>query len=309
MPTTREIYDALDLPTLERWVKEQQQEDLHLDFKRVSGRTSLNKEDRANLSEAVAGFANSDGGLLVWGIDARKGPGEAVDGAQALVPIEDVAAVLSQLRDNPKQVTTPVVDGVEHRIIDGLTEKTGYIATLVPPSDRGPHMASDNRYYKRNGASFHKMEHFDVADMFGRRQRSDLRLHLGYTRVPGGEPEQRVFKLQAKIRNHGRARAHDFKVEFYFPKTLISSGEIVPYSDLFNYVFFQTQAALFPDDERPTSFNGITYTVTPNLVDYYRSKGWPDVEFRIFQDDLAPTTAWISLLDLTDYQKRPPLKG
>lgn len=308
MPTTREIYDALDLPTLERWVAEQQQEDLHLDFKLVAGDGELARDDRKNLMRAVSGFANGDGGLIVWGVDCRKND-DGVDAAKELRPIQNAPAILSQLRDNPSQLTSPIVDGVEHRLVPGQQDGSGFLVSYVPASDRGPHMANDRHYYKRNGTSFLVMEHFDVADMFGRRQRSDLRLHLGYTRVPDADPEHRKFKLQAKIRNHGRARAHDFKVEFYFPKILLSSGEIVPYSETYDFVFFQTQAALFPDDERPTTFNGIRYTVTPNLVDYYRSKGWPDIEFRIFQDDLAPTTAWISLLDLTDYQKRPPLNG
>jgi hypothetical protein len=39
----------------------------------------------------------------------------------------------------------------------------------------------EDRYYKRSGDRFYKMEHFDIADMFGRRARPDLRLFVEQT--------------------------------------------------------------------------------------------------------------------------------
>src|SRR4051812_13253907 len=116
MSTTRELYDALDLPMLERWVTEQQQEDLRLDFKLLAGGNELAKEDRKNLMRAVSGFANGDGGLIVWGVDCRKND-DGVDAAKELKPIQNAARVLSQLQDNPSQLTSPVVDGVEHKLV------------------------------------------------------------------------------------------------------------------------------------------------------------------------------------------------
>ena len=65
MTTPRDLFDSLTLTDLERWVAEQQQEDLRLDFKSVSGGSTLNRDDRKNLAEAVSGFANSDGGVIV----------------------------------------------------------------------------------------------------------------------------------------------------------------------------------------------------------------------------------------------------
>ena len=34
--------------------------------------------------------------------------------------------------------------------------------------------AGEDRYYKRSGASFYRMEHFDLEDMFGRRLKPKL---------------------------------------------------------------------------------------------------------------------------------------
>ena len=55
-----------------------------------------------------------------------------------------------------------------------------------------------DRYYKRSGDSFLKMEHFEVADMFGRRQRPDLQVVVG-------QPD--VARVMVSIRNNGRGMA------------------------------------------------------------------------------------------------------
>lgn len=170
--TLRETFEAVDLDTLRSWVATKRQEDLHLDFKALS--TGPTRDDRKNFAVAVSGFANSEGGIIVWGVDARKDE-TGVDAASELKPIENSAATLSKLQALTGEATSPIVDGVLHReiLLDG---RRGVLVTLVPVSDSGPHMAGlgESRYYKRSGASFYRMEHFDVADMFGRRVRPAL---------------------------------------------------------------------------------------------------------------------------------------
>jgi hypothetical protein len=49
-------------------------EALRLDFERLDGRAGrLGVDDKRNLSKALSGFANSDGGSLCGGVDARTG--------------------------------------------------------------------------------------------------------------------------------------------------------------------------------------------------------------------------------------------
>ena len=56
----------------------------------------------------------------------------------------------------------------------------------------------EDRYYKRSGDSFYRMEHFDIADMFGRRRRPNLM--LDYIR-------KRPNRIVIRIRNDGRGTA------------------------------------------------------------------------------------------------------
>ncbi|MCC6652397.1 MAG: ATP-binding protein [Candidatus Eisenbacteria bacterium] len=170
----RKTWKRLDLSTLTDWVNNGQQEGLHLDFKQLVSSPSLTKEDRKIFAKAVSGFANSEGGVVVWGIDARK-DADGVDAAIALMPLKKPKVVLGTFKSLTGDAASPIVDGVDHRLIlDG--SGGGFVATIVPASDHGPHMAGhgESRYYKRSGDSFYKMEHFDIADMFGRRVRPVL---------------------------------------------------------------------------------------------------------------------------------------
>ena len=65
---------------IESFIDTQQSEELFLDFKRSADNGSGNKlhnNDRQNLAKAISGFGNSEGGVIVWGIecsrDSKKG--------------------------------------------------------------------------------------------------------------------------------------------------------------------------------------------------------------------------------------------
>lgn len=180
-------FESIDLSILNKWVIDRQQEDLHLEFKTVF--------EKKTFAKIVSGFANSEGGIVVWGVDGRKDE-KGVDAASGLSPLPNALAVLSQLQSLTGDSVSPIVDGVAHRLID-VEYGAGCIATLVPISDAGPHMAKlgENRYYKRSGDSFYVLEHFDLADMFGRRAQPLL-----------------VVTIKPKIGSRSYSPAHGHKV-------------------------------------------------------------------------------------------------
>lgn len=118
-------------------------------------------------------------------------------------------APLSRAQELTGQAVTPIVDGVEHAAIFDATGTDGFIKTLVPASDLPPHMAGhgEGRYYKRSGDSFYRMEHFDVADMFGRRAKPVLEIVLVDTM--GGYTNERAASYEpiVAIKNTGRGTA------------------------------------------------------------------------------------------------------
>jgi hypothetical protein len=196
-----EVFESLNYAQLQDFVERGQEEHLHLDFKLLNDASLSGKEDRKNFACSLSGFANSGGGLIIWGVDARKNS-DGIDCAVDLKPISQVALLIARLNSLTGECVDPSVAGVRRRAIE-LKDGSGFAATLVPESDTGPHMAKlgENRYYKRIGDGFYRMEHYDIADMFGRRRKPKLCV---FYRVTGMFSQAQVH---LGIRNDGRATA------------------------------------------------------------------------------------------------------
>jgi hypothetical protein len=206
----RSVFETFDETTLDRLIQECQEENLHLEFKTVNDPRLKTREIRKTLARVLSAFANSDGGLIVWGLATRSDTG--ADYASSKQPIEDLLVFYPRLVSLCGDALTPVLNGVDHAKIE-IAGGRGYAATFVPPTDLGPHMArlGEDRYYKRSGDQTYRMEHFDLADMFGRRPQPKLRL---VTRVkrrskikPSRGPVEQKFYVIVGIRNEGRGPA------------------------------------------------------------------------------------------------------
>ncbi len=176
-----ELFDQLTVFDMTEFVRLRKEEHLQLDFKTVND-SSIDKDGRKNLAKYISGFANSAGGIIVWGIDARR-DSHGIDCAIDAPQINQLGQFVARLNELSGQSTSPVVDGVRHKAIETSSDQ-GYAVTLIPESGSGPHMAKlgEDRYYKRNGQQFLKMEHFDLEDMFGRRQKPDLKINISKSR-------------------------------------------------------------------------------------------------------------------------------
>jgi hypothetical protein len=196
------------------FVKDQRREDLTLDFK-LAPSCFANRDDRKTLAVGIAGFANSSGGLIIWGVDARKDE-DGIDCAQSAVPVPEPNLFMSRLEEHAGAAASPVVAGVQHRLIEG--DGGPFAMTLVPESLSGPHMSKlgEDRYYKRSGDQFRRMEHFDVADMFGRRRKPVLALDL--RKESGGA------NVMVSVKNVGRGIAKAPYLALRLPPGFRGSG-------------------------------------------------------------------------------------
>jgi len=201
---------SLDLEKIEHYISSSQEENLHLEFKTLSDNPLGTSDDKKNYSSALSGFANSSGGLLIWGIVARKND-RGVDCAVDLKPIKAVDLLISRLNELEGDAVSPHIDGVQHKPIP-LRDNEGFAVTYIPESISGPHMAKlgEYRYYKRSGDSFYKMEHFDIEDMFGRRKKPDLslstRIRPSHTRQTPHYTEHDLI-IYISVVNNGRGSA------------------------------------------------------------------------------------------------------
>ncbi len=155
-------------------IRDREQESLILDYK---GSDALQKtESRKNeLSKDVSAFANSAGGILVYGVEEN---GHIPVGIDAGCDPNDIS----------KEWLEQVINSRIHRRIDGIVinpialsgEKYGRViyVVVVPPSLRAPHMASDNRFYKRFNFQSVAMEEYEVRDVSRRIDTPELDISI-----------------------------------------------------------------------------------------------------------------------------------
>jgi hypothetical protein len=205
-----ELFDSLTLPDIERFITTGREEDLVLEFKTINRPDLSHGDDKKNFAKALSGFANSSGGLIVWGIDGRKND-VGINLAVGKKEIHPLSLFVTRLNEFTGPAVSPIVEGVQHKGIQSVDDN-GFAISLIPESDSGPHMAKfgEDRYYKRAGDSFYRMEHFDIEDMFGRRQKPQLRLLVkmvsGSMETSGGRHILDVLAI-VSIENYGRGTA------------------------------------------------------------------------------------------------------
>jgi hypothetical protein len=214
-------FETLDLSTIDEMLRVGREEDVRLDFKTVSAGDLSKRDDRRNLAIAVTGFANSSGGIIVWGIDARRDHA-GIDRAVEAVEITTLPLFANRLADLSASCASPPVDGVLHKAIPRSGDK-GFAATFVPESHSAPHMAKlgEDRYYKRNSSRFYTLEHFDLEDMFGRRPRPSLKLHVEIRLRPGDDPHEELY---LSLLNDGRAVAKHAGLHCNLPEGTTVAG-------------------------------------------------------------------------------------
>lgn len=193
---------------VEELVTESREEGAHLDFKQKEepDRPDPTRADRRNLSKALSGYANADGGIIVWGVDAREGE-EGFDAAQGIVAIDNPELFAHRLDSLTPELAFPGIDGVEHTAVeDPNAPDTGVVVSLIPRSNRYPHRATGpdvDDYYRRSGHTFRRMDHGELADAFGRRPqpvlRADVSWRVGNRTERRGEQRRIEGELQVSF--------------------------------------------------------------------------------------------------------------
>jgi len=205
-PGLMALFNSLDTESsLRKLAIDRREEDLYLELKEKENRTTgtIGDGDRESFSKAVAGFANADGGVLIFGVRTKRIDG--VDRAHKLKPILDAETFRGRLMDSLFSATQPYVDGVRIELIPATNGGGSYLRCLIPASDKPPHRAmhAGREYWVRTSTGFRRMEHFELEDVFGRRRRPALKIRMLLREDPSRQHDQ----LHFAILNEGRVVA------------------------------------------------------------------------------------------------------
>ncbi len=250
--------ENFDLPTtvedLHRFVSNNVQESIHLDYK--DSRALLSKDLSRELPKDVSAFANSDGGVLIFGIREEASFPIAVDqGADnSVVSRERIEQIITSN-------VAPRIDGLIIRQIP-LSDTHSAYAIAVPKSYRGPHQdRHTHKYYKRYNFKSAPMEDYEIADLRSRGQALRPLVEVGVEIRHGT-----LFLLE--IRNNGDFPARN--VRFHFspepswesdPPAIIRNGiEVFPPKGVFHIFYGASHDILGADSDGVAEFEvRVTY--------------------------------------------------
>lgn len=128
------------------------------------------------LSKDVSAFANSDGGILIYGVIEKDNVAVKIDDGY------DPNIVKREwIEDNIHGRIQRRIEGIRIFQVDLKITNPGRVIYIIsiPQSLDGPHMANDHKYYKRFNFKSAPMEDYEVRDV--RRRNNVPNVNLWFT--------------------------------------------------------------------------------------------------------------------------------
>lgn len=215
--------DDFNQDDIQKAINEKYEESLRLDFKAAGSLENTDSKKR-EISKDVSSFANSAGGIIIYGIkedDHKADSFDFINGRE--ITKEWIEHVIDSNinRRIPDLVIYPI------RFDDDL-EKSIYLIK-IPESFATPHMASDKRYYRRYNFQSVPMEEYEVRNLFNKKQVTKLiidKLLISQKGIfsSGGHLNWIDYEIIFQVRNISNAIEDRCKLEVYIPVQLYKSG-------------------------------------------------------------------------------------
>lgn len=189
------------LSEIEQMVQDQVQENIHLDYK---DSRAVRMDARDDFAKDVSAFANSDGGVIIYGVQEKDRLPVTMDEG-----VDDGKVSREWIESAIMTGINPRVEDVRIVPIPKSAGRSLYVIE-VRKSFRGPHQASDKRYYKRHNFKSVPMEDYEIADVRNRRRRLSplVSFEVGF---------YRDFISVFDVVNVGDIAAEDITFEFSEP--------------------------------------------------------------------------------------------
>jgi hypothetical protein len=212
---------------IEAFVTQKRAEDLHLEFKQKHDATKalLSDPDKRGLSKAMSSFANSDGGLIVWGVVAKgTNDPEVADVAEALAPISNIDAFHSNLNELISYAINTKLPGARNlKVLCRTDASKGYVVTYVPAGEVPPYRAefANKHYFKRSNNKSYPMEPFDIRDLVARGRYPKIAIKTGLEHLPSGTGLG-SFDFVFSIRNEGPSALESWKLVLEYSNAIVA---------------------------------------------------------------------------------------
>lgn len=212
----KETYDISNINSL---IASSTEESIHLDFKAAGSLQMIDKK-KNEISKDVSAFANSDGGIIIYGINEVNHVADSYSFIDGSVITKEW---LDQVIESKIQRRIPDLEIHPIRCNDEI-EKTIYVVK-IPKSPFAPHQASDRKFYKRFNFISVPMEEYEIRDVFNRKQVTkleveELLINPAGSSSSGNKLNHVDYSLGFQIKNIGNAIEHDYSLEITLPSLL-----------------------------------------------------------------------------------------
>ncbi len=202
--------EKYDIEFVKSLITNEIEESINIEFKSAEALSKVDSKKK-ELSKDVSAMANSNGGIIVYGINEVNHKADSisfVNGNEFSKEwIEQVISSTIQ-RNIPELKIFPIRES-------GDMDKTIYVVQ-IPESTEAPHICKDKKFYKRYNFESVAMEEYEVRQLYGRRIKSILELkgyNISYIK---NEDRYSLFTLQVDVINVGEKYESNYKVNVYF---------------------------------------------------------------------------------------------
>jgi len=258
--------DLLDL------IRADVRESLTLDYKR-SAALGRNNDQRREMSKDVSAFANSAGGIIVYGMIEKQGrPQNIDDGCDGAVPTREF---IEQIINSTIQ---PRIQGIIIQQIPLGMGHSVYVISVPQATALAPHQASDNKYYRRFNFASVPMADYEVRDTLRRAKTPDLFLVYEWTPFELLTEGLRAT-LSVSIGNKAPEPA------FYTSVDIIFDRKIVVTEESGNWNRCETRATFLGEDQPVTVFH--RNLIVPSHQPIFQERLWGIGSFKLIIDRSA----------------------
>lgn len=265
----------MELPStvqdIDKLIATQTQESLHLDYK---DSRAIDRSKKAEISKDVSAFANSDGGVIIYGVIEQDHLPVARDNG-----VDHNQYSREWLEQVINSNITPRIEGVQIIPIPVSNNNSIYVIG-IPKTFRGPHQAADKKYYKRFNFQSEPMEDYEINDIRSRQNSVPSLITF--------RPELKQNAVHLVVENTSQYTAYD--VTFSFPSGITwRQGRIVP-------KLLQDGAKVIPPGSRYPYF----YYIYPEIVSGEDLKTL-DVEISYFHPLAGERVSEVVHIDFMNY--------
>jgi len=223
---SKQEYTEQDILSL---IENHVEESVYLDFK-AAGSLVATEDKKKEIAKDVAAFANSDGGIIVYGIHETAHQAGSLSYIDGHALTKEWLEQVIQSRLSPR-LNMPLVYPVR---FDNDVSKSVYVVK-IPRSAHAPHMTADKKFYKRYNFQSVQMEEFEIRDLYNRKDRTDLELDELLI-VSNGATEQAGclrmagYQVRFQVKNNSQTIENHYKLEIAVPLVIMTvQNPINPY--------------------------------------------------------------------------------